>query len=208
MAKIILSFAMADHGGNFAHWLRDRLMKHYNYFGTDDVYLDCVALRSAGKVVYGHEEPKEGAEGVTTWVSLDTRDKFKSQGYQPIGAQNPEWKAKWNKALSEAHTMIMVITPSYLESTWCIKEWYKFRSEKLRRPNIKGIGIKLLGDSMAPQPRSDPVWYPPQPLNQAGINIITCMKTWRLNEPLLWHPDHHGISEADLGKVFALIGNG
>ena len=43
--KILMSFAMANHGARFAHWLRNELMKHYKLAGVDDVYMDCAVAR-------------------------------------------------------------------------------------------------------------------------------------------------------------------
>lgn len=43
--KILLSFAMDNHGAGFAYWLRDRLMKRLNYFSMNAVYMDCVSSR-------------------------------------------------------------------------------------------------------------------------------------------------------------------
>ena len=40
-----MSFAMANHGARFAHWLRNELMKHYKLAGVDDVYMDCAVAR-------------------------------------------------------------------------------------------------------------------------------------------------------------------
>lgn len=46
--RIIISFAMANHGANFAHWLRNKLMLEYKLAGTTTVYLDSVTCRDAG----------------------------------------------------------------------------------------------------------------------------------------------------------------
>lgn len=43
--KILMSFAMANHGARFAHWLRNELMKHYELADVDDVYMDCAVAR-------------------------------------------------------------------------------------------------------------------------------------------------------------------
>ena len=49
--RIIISFAVANHGANFAHWLRNQLMLHYKLAGTTTVYLDSVACRDSGEIM-------------------------------------------------------------------------------------------------------------------------------------------------------------
>lgn len=44
MTRILLSFAMDNHGAAFAYRLRDKLMKRLNYFSPNAVYMGGVAL--------------------------------------------------------------------------------------------------------------------------------------------------------------------
>ncbi len=53
--RILLSFPMMNHGGNFAHWLRWRLMNHYGFSAPDAVYCDCVSSRS-GRTIHVNKQ--------------------------------------------------------------------------------------------------------------------------------------------------------
>jgi TIR domain len=201
--NIVLSFAMADHGGQFAHWLRDKLMKKFNYFGVNNVYMDCVASRAL-KTHHSMSPVAPTAQiAGETYVSPDNRPQFAAQGYKPIGAMNSDWNKMYEKAMSEAHAMIMVITSSYLASEWCLKEWSQFQEERRTRPAFKGIGI-LFRDTdqtrlSAPNGK---------PIDQTGIRFITCTKTrGGAGQGLLWHPDDFGISESDLATLYSYVGN-
>lgn len=200
--RIILSFAMADHGGQFAHWLRDKLMKRYNYFGRNNVYMDCVAVRGLASQ---HSTGYPGAQqpGVT-YVFPDRRPHLAAQGYSPIGAMNSNWDGMYTTAMSQAHTMIMVITPSYLASQWCLQEWAQFQQERRRRPAFKAIGIRFFDslDKALKQPDG-------ASLDQSGITFMTCNKTaGGPGSGLLWHTQDWGISDTDLGRLYDLIGAG
>jgi hypothetical protein len=74
--RIILGFAMADHGGQFAHWLRDKLMKRFNYFARNNVYVDCVATRGLTTVHTTTPVPGKGQTPGTTCITPDTRPHF------------------------------------------------------------------------------------------------------------------------------------
>ena len=41
-SRIVLSFANANGGHYFVHWLRRELMKELNYFSSKSIYLDNV----------------------------------------------------------------------------------------------------------------------------------------------------------------------
>lgn len=43
VTRILLSFAMDNHGAAFAYRLRDKLMKRLNYFSPNAVYMGSVA---------------------------------------------------------------------------------------------------------------------------------------------------------------------
>ena len=199
---IILSFAMAEHGGMFATWLRDKLMKKYNYYGRNNVYMDCIATRG---LVTEHSKasPPNQAPG-TTYVFPDTRPHMTAQGYTPIGAMNCDWNGMYETAMSQAKVMIMVITPSYLASQWCLQEWAQFQQERARRlPNnpLKGIGIRFYGslEKGLKQPNGTP-------LDQRGMKFITCNKTQGgPGQGLLWHPKNWGISDNELQSLYQLI---
>ncbi len=141
--KILLSFAMANHGANFANWLRDRLMKSYNFYNVKAVYVDSVVSRSGdtihsmgnAKVVNGGggnqtivenkspRPPPKPPSGVAT-VTPDIRAHMKSEtGAISIGAMRDDWNVLYKTAMSQASVMLFVYTSEYNNSIWCMKEW-------------------------------------------------------------------------------------
>lgn len=199
--RIILSFAMADHGGVFAHWLRDKLMKKFNFFGANNVYMDCVASRQLTTHHSTTLTPQAQQIAGDTYVSPDTRAVFKPQGYAPIGAMNANWNGMYLKAMSEANTMIMVITPSYLNSEWCVKEWGQFQAERRRRPALRGIGIRFYENLRGLREPNG------KPLDQSGIEFLLCNATkGGAGKGLLWDEKMFGLSDPDLERLYTAIG--
>lgn len=200
--RILLSFAMANHGAAFAYWLRDRLMKAFNYYSHNAVYMDCIASRGLETV---HEKTaKEDQKSGVTYVQLDTREHFKAQGYAPIGAQNSLWNEMYQKAMSEARAMIMVVTPEYLSSEWCMKEWSQFHEENARRRTSKRAPLK--GIAIRFPPESDGRTGPSaKPLNLDGITSLVVPKVMGLGG-LLWHKADYGISETSFKRLVFEIG--
>ncbi|HEX3654849.1 MAG TPA: hypothetical protein VHV55_03535 [Pirellulales bacterium] len=86
-SRIIISFAMANHGAVFAHWLRTQLMQHYMLFGTNTVYLDSVACRDAGG-----EIPKVFCKPNPAYAkgNFPARAKYIREDHMP----NPEYDPK------------------------------------------------------------------------------------------------------------------
>lgn len=200
--RIILSFAMANHGANFAYWLRDRLMKAFNYYSRNAVYMDCIASRGLETV---HEKTaREDQKAGVTYVQLDTREHFKQQGYAPIGAMNSLWNEMYQKAMAQARTMIMVVTPEYLSSEWCMKEWGQFHEENQRRQAgrrapLRGIAIRFTSDSDGQSGPSA------KPINVTGVTVMTVPKVMGLGG-LLWHKADFGISETSFKRLVFEIG--
>ena len=193
--RILLSFAMVEHGGQFAHWLRDKLMKKYNYYSTNSVYMDCVASRdtkhrmNTAKLV-----PKEQQRKGITYVTPDTRDQFKSQGYMPIGATNSQWNQKYLAAMKKAKTMILVVTPSYLASQWCLLELTQFHNQR-KKSRIKGIAIRFTDGADVPLS-----------VDMTDVTPLILTKASNVGG-LLWHKDDYGLSEPDLQKLYDTIGD-
>jgi hypothetical protein len=141
-AHVLLSFAMANHGANFANWLRDRLMKKYALYEVDAVYLDSVVARSGvtihAEYVQGRDPDKptkptdqwkvklpEAASlakpRTTAVVQPDLRPHMISAtGAFPIGAMREDWNDLYVKAMSEASVMLFVLTTEYGQSQWCM----------------------------------------------------------------------------------------
>jgi hypothetical protein len=144
--KILLSFAMPNHGSTFAHWLRDRLMKHYGWYNYKAVYLDSVVARS-GETDHALDFKGRKPEGETALVSPDNRPHMRSPtGAVPIGARIEAWESLYNIAMSEASAMIFVYTSDFPNSIYCIKEWNNYIKEtKSRTPDrpLRGIILEL-----------------------------------------------------------------
>jgi hypothetical protein len=107
-ARILMSFAMANHGSQFATWLRDKLMKRYNLYEVDAVYVDSHVARAVpGKVD----------------VAPDKRPHMLSETRAfPIGARRADWELLYTNAMKSAKVMIIAYTAEYKESDWCMKE--------------------------------------------------------------------------------------
>ena len=147
---ILFSFAMVNHGSAFAHWLRDKLMKKYNLYHVNAVYLDSVVSRSENTVhatSFGNQSPPPNV----AFVSPDNREHMRSPtGAKPIGARRSDWNEKYSAAMSEAEVMIFVFTDEFAESQWCMQEWAQFVKESKGRPTgrpLKGIVLEFSGNS-------------------------------------------------------------
>ncbi|MGO1540858.1 MAG: hypothetical protein ACTHXB_04385 [Luteimonas sp.] len=122
-----MSFAMANHGSTFSHWLRNELMKTYGLYSVDSVYVDSIVARSIGGDVD---------------VAPDKRLHMKSPtGAFPIGAMRDDWNALYTTAMRSAEVMLFCYTKEFEASDWCRLEWTQFLLEKSRR----GKGTPLRG---------------------------------------------------------------
>lgn len=202
--RVLLSFAMDNHGAAFAYWLRDRLMKTYGWFAPNAVYMDCVASRGLttehARSMDRHAGPKVAGH---VYVAPDERAKFAGQGYKPIGALNPLWNEMYVAAMRQAQAMVMIVTPEYLASEWCLKEWGQFEEENIRRagaphPALKGIAISFIGALGQPTQSG-------KPINVANVSVLPAAKAYGLGG-LLWHREDYGLGETDYRKLCGLLG--
>jgi hypothetical protein len=211
---ILLSFPMMNHGGLFAHWLRNRLMDHYNLYSTNAVYCDCVASRHVPVVMHqtgGAKQDKDGKFEKAVWdaqqeqlyeagaskVMVDTREQFQNQGYMPIGAQNKAWDENFKRAMSEAKVMVFVYTADYADSPWCMQEWAQFHRENAK-PARRGAplrGVVMLMDGSA------------RGLSTLNMTVIPMQRVYGLGGILYQTKSvpgikpAWGISEADYGRL-------
>jgi hypothetical protein len=147
--RIVLSFAMRNHGANFAHWLRQKLMHHYGLYGTSSVYLDSVVARDAPLTFHGDGMLATVGAKITgaPQVLVDTRPEVMSEmGSRPIGARRPDWNAAFQNAMMEADVMVMVLTNEYESSKYCTLERGQFSENndirvKKRIPALRGVGL-------------------------------------------------------------------
>ena len=202
--RVLLSFAMDNHGAAFAYWLRDRLMKTYGWYAPNAVYMDCVASRELttehARTMDQHTGPKVAGH---VYVAPDERAKFTSQGYKPIGALNPLWNEMYVAAMQQAQAMVMMVTPEYMASEWCLKEWGQFEEENIRRAGsgqalLKGVAISFIGTLDRPTQTG-------KPINVTNVTVLPAAKLHGLGG-LLWHKEDYGIAESDYQKLCGLLG--
>lgn len=202
--RVLLSFAMDNHGAAFAYWLRDRLMKTYGWYAPNAVYMDCVASRELttehARTMDQHTGPKVAGH---VYVAPDERDKFAKQGYKPIGALNPLWNEMYLAAMQQAKAMVMMVTPEYMSSEWCLKEWGQFEEENVRRAGsgqalLKGVAISFIGTLSQPTQTG-------KPINVTNVTVLPAAKVYGLGG-LLWHKDDYGIGEGDYQKLCGILG--
>lgn len=138
--RILLSFAMKNGGHLFSQWLRNQLMLSLNYFSTNSIYLDTAALREHDtehnlvQVAPAVQQPGK------TYVAPDRRFE-KHEGFTTIGAMNKGWNNSFLKAISETRVMIILLTPDYTNSQWCMQEWSQFQEENKKRAATKSTQI-------------------------------------------------------------------
>jgi hypothetical protein len=73
------------------------------------------------------------------------------EGYLPIGAANGQWNKWYEEAMSQAPVMIMVVTPDYLRSEYCMLEWCQFEKERRKRGGkMFGLVLTFVGDDQVP----------------------------------------------------------
>lgn len=200
--RILLSFAMDGHGANFAYWLRDRLMKKYGFFAPNAVYMDCIASRGRSSVHSATFVPDDQRQAGTTYVFPDERDKFKSQGYKPIGATNSEWNDMYGQAMREASAMVMSVTPEYMSSQWCMLEWSQFHQENQRRREAGGCA-PLKGVALAFP--SGGAGGGALPADCRNIQVLAVTKVYGLGG-MLWHKEDFGIGEDAFGRLVNALG--
>ncbi|WP_263384739.1 toll/interleukin-1 receptor domain-containing protein [Granulicella arctica] len=117
-ARIIMSFAMANHGYEFATWLRHQLMNRYQLGYPDSVYVDFHVARLVPVPAPIHNKPK-----VTLDIAPDMRPHMRSETKAfPIGARRSDWEALYKNAMQTASVMLIAYTPEYKASDWCMKE--------------------------------------------------------------------------------------
>lgn len=194
---ILLSFAMVNHGSTFAHWLRDKLLKKYNLYHVNAVYLDSIVSRSGATMhakSFGDREPPANV----AFVSPDYRDHMRSEtGAIPIGARRTDWNELYTQAMSEADVMIFVYTNEFSASQWCMKEWGQFVEESNRRhPThpLKGIVLEFADGSASV-------------LSGARVTRLKVAKTPSNGRGLAWDKNDFILSDSGFAALTSAIGN-
>jgi hypothetical protein len=135
----------------------------------------------------------------------------------PIGATNSNWNGMYLTAMSQAKAMIMIVTPSYPNSEWCMKEWLQFQDERRERgtwflsiamrftdsetgplmDTVSKDAKKFVGSMKSPGGIS---------LNMVGIKVLLLLKVHGIGG-LLWHKDDYGISDSHLHTLYETLGD-
>jgi hypothetical protein len=204
--RILLSFAMKDGGHLFSQWLRNKLMLSLNYFSTNSIYLDTIALReheTEHNLVQVNTSAQQPAK---TYVAPDRRFE-KQEGFITIGAMNKDWNKSFLKAISETRVMIIVLTPDYTDSQWCIQEWKQFQEENKNRAAAKGtpiFGLVIRFSSEMDGTTGDNS----NPINLDGMDVLTIPKVKTTGgSPTALRSDGTGwaISETSYQQVLETI---
>lgn len=133
-ARVIVSFAMLHGGASFAVWLRDRLMKAFELYEVEAVYVDFVASRLIAET---------GTSNLQ--VKLDTRQGVESPtGARPIGATRDDWNELFTGAMQSARAAIIVVTSDALASKWCNIEAGQITGEQERRASQGLSPLKIV----------------------------------------------------------------
>lgn len=227
--RILLSFPMVSHGGNFAHWLRDRLMKHYGLYATNAVYCDCVSSR-AGKALH---VSKSGAHGIigrsdadkalTSYDKDDPREravqlnflqKFASKhlGYSVVSADTRQRfdrqgyapigaaSAAWNQNFLAAMRSARAMV-FVLTTDFAESPWCMKEWKQFHDENKRRGGAgKLRGVALNFLGQQNFAGA-----DQTGIKMLPVTRQHGIGG-LLWHKDDFGISETDFRHLVNAIG--
>lgn len=181
--RILTSFAMANHGSTFMHWLRSELMKSLGLYDIDAVYVDSIVSRSIDD---------------RATVAPDTRAHMRSPtGAIPIGAMRADWNELYQAAMRQAQLMLFCYTDEFSASEWCRKEWGQFICEKERRPAaqpLRGLVLEFTTEACT---------LPG--CNGAGVTRIPVAKTDGGRCGLAWDRGDYILSSTDYPRVLAEI---
>lgn len=199
-ARIVLSFAMAYGGHDFSNWLRARLMTHYKLQDPTAVYLDTVASRLLPL--------SDNAEPIS--FRADKRYESVSRGINPksgkesgafiIGAERKDWNDNFKTALSQASTMVIVLTASSHASKWCALEIRQAEDENRKRLRTGKKALKLIVLDLDVHSSKLIKRIIPHAV------IVETRREIAHHEPLLWDIGAWKISTTALWRLYAAIG--
>jgi hypothetical protein len=183
--KILMSFAMANHGSTFAHWLRNELMRQFGLYELEAVYVDSIVARNIDD---------------SATIKQDTRVHMRSPtGAMPIGAMRPDWNTLYQQAMSMASVMLFCSTQEFLQSEWCLQEWEQFRQARRERA----------AQSPERPLRAVILEFTPFTFDGAGIDGVTRVPVAKRDggrRGLAWDVGDYILSQEDLRKVYRAIG--
>jgi hypothetical protein len=225
--RIIISFAMANNGAMFAHWLRNQLMQRFHLFGMKTVYMDCVVSReiTSNNAQLGERLDKQGKplpnkddedtkhdptlikqsaaykSGQFAVVQIeDEGSKNSTANRRCIGAHRENWNPLFWKGMSEAEVMVMVLNKEYVASVYCLQEWGQFAdNNRLRLAERRKPlrGIALRLDET-------PI---PMPDMQQFVTPVKAQKCYGAKESVFkWDAGDYTLNESDMNRLVRAIG--
>ena len=186
-----MSFAMANHGYEFATWLRHQLMNRYQLGYPDSVYVDFHVARLIPVT----------SKDVTLTIAPDRRPHMRSETKAfPIGARRSDWEALYKKAMETAGVMIIAYTPEYKNSPYCMQEAGMIVLENAKRrqtgrPPLRTIILEfasVTGEIVG--------------LNEPTISRLRVSKTPGNGRGLAWDDNDYILSGGDMIALTNLIG--
>lgn len=127
----------------------------------------------------------------------------------PIGGTNSEWNEMSVRAMRQAAARIMILTPEYMRSEWCMKEWGQFHEEnKRRRGKLFGGGKPLQGVALTfPH---EGLAAPTNGMPANGFANIVQIPVTKVTGAagLAWRKANFAISEDALTRVIRACGPG
>jgi hypothetical protein len=225
--RVIISFAMANNGAMFAHWLRNQLMQRLNLFGMKTVYMDCVVSReiTPDNAQLGERLDKQGKpipnddkkelkhdptaikqsaaykSGQIAVVQLeDEGSKNETANRRCIGAHRENWNPLFWQGMSQADCMVMVLNKEYVSSVYCLQEWGQFAdNNRLRLAERRKPlrGIALRLDET-------PI---PMPDMQQFVTPLKVRKCYGAKESVFkWDAGDYTLNESDMNRLVRAIG--
>ncbi|HEX4111982.1 MAG TPA: hypothetical protein VH020_05550 [Stellaceae bacterium] len=192
--KIILSFGGAD-SFQFICWLRLALYKAKTYSESDNIYLDTYGLLDVSgtvlKLKISDASGKMAKDPILELSLANKLSKFTAEKKEDIeqqknallnarggsvGSMNNAWNERYLKAMGEAHTMIFVITPAWLDSAFCGKEFKQFVSlQTTRHGEATPRGLYLTFDD---DPTSNAKFVRAVGRNIDRLRHVPCKREW------------------------------
>jgi hypothetical protein len=200
-ARIVLSFAMAYGGHDFSNWLRARLMAHYKLLDPTAVYLDTVASRllplpdDAEPITFRADKRYESVSH-----AIDPKS-GKESGAFVIGAQRQDWNDNFRTALSQASTMVIVLTAYSHASKWCALEISQAEDENQRRLQTGKKPLRLVVLDLDVHSSGSIERIIP------GTVVVEASRKIAYNEPLLWDRGTWKVSNSALLRLYKAIGS-
>ncbi|HEX3654850.1 MAG TPA: hypothetical protein VHV55_03540 [Pirellulales bacterium] len=228
--RIIISFAMANNGAMFAHWLRNQLMQRCNLFGMKTVYMDCVVSREitpeppegdttsprnaqlgerldkAGNVIAKNDPTaiKQSAAykaGLFGVVQIeDEGSKNSTANRRCIGAHRENWNPLFWKGMSEAEVMVMVLNKEYVASVYCLQEWGQFADNNRLRLAERRKPLRGIALRLDETPI-------PMPDMQQFVTPVKAQKCYGAKESVFkWDAGDYTLNESDMNRLVRAIG--